>query len=330
MSAPSIFALAKDLPLEQRLLRRRMLARLGLAWLIMMQVMMFAAPGYFRNSYIGTETLAVLDAAIAVMNWISLSLCVPAIFYCAMPIWQGLFQSKQLHGFVINMNWPIAIGIVISFIPSVVATLHHQGEVYYDSISMFIAFILTARYLEFCAAQSASVQSQSRQVVEQTYRIDSTRADKVAMYFVTAQILLALVTGIVWYVFINPEHAVAVTISCFVMSCPCAMAMAVPTSYAGCRTLLVRYPDLTTEQTTFAVARTHRTAMHALYISLAWHLLMMPLAMIGYVLPWVAAVIMFVSSMFVAAYAWHNFRHIEKKILWQKEQAAYQRVTQKG
>ena len=45
MKPASIFSIPSDLGAQERLQRRHMLARLGLAWLVMMQVMMFAFPG---------------------------------------------------------------------------------------------------------------------------------------------------------------------------------------------------------------------------------------------------------------------------------------------
>ena len=69
----------KDLPEEDRLERRRMVLRLGLAWLIMMQVMMFAAPGYFKHRYIGTDIQESLDVAFVFLNWVGLLWTVPVL-----------------------------------------------------------------------------------------------------------------------------------------------------------------------------------------------------------------------------------------------------------
>jgi hypothetical protein len=57
----SIFALNRPLSDDEMMSRRRSLVRLGLAWLAMMQVMMFALPGYLRQDSFGQDSLDVLD-----------------------------------------------------------------------------------------------------------------------------------------------------------------------------------------------------------------------------------------------------------------------------
>src|SRR5690606_24559073 len=148
----SIFTIPDSLAPAQRLRRRHMLARLGLAWLVMMQVMMFAFPGYLRGGAMGTEERSFLDSAIVLMNWVSLALTLPVVLYCAWPVWQGAWRRVRQAG--ISMDLPVALGIAAAFVPSVYATLGGQGEVYFDSVTMFVAFLLTARYLELCARQS--------------------------------------------------------------------------------------------------------------------------------------------------------------------------------
>src|SRR5699024_741004 len=162
--------------------------------------------------------------------WVGLLLTVPILLYCAMPIWKGLFGADRdfshRHG-MINMNLPVALGIIVAFIPSVHTTLYHHGEVYYDSIAMFIAFLLTARYLEYIAVQSSYISNDSALLdkINQYRSLDTAHSDRYAFYFVILQIVLAVISGLVWYFYIDQSHALAVTVSLFVMSCPCAMAM---------------------------------------------------------------------------------------------------------
>lgn len=311
MKAVSIFAIPKDLPEEDRLERRRMVVRLGMSWLIMMQVMMFAAPGYFKRRYVGTDIQESLDVALVFLNWTGLLLTVPVLFYCAVPIWKGLFGADRdfnhRHS-MINMNLPVALGIVVALIPSIHTTIYHHGEVYYDSITMFIAFLLTARYLEYVAVQSSYVGGDSEivQRINQYREEDSAHADRYAFYFVLIQIILAIVSALVWYFFIDSSHALAVAVSLFVMSCPCAMAMSVPSAYAAARTVLLNHRQQTAvdiEFTQSILERTRQTARYCLNASIVFHLLMTPLAMFGLVSPWLAAIIMFVSSMWVGVMA---------------------------
>lgn len=152
MRVNSIFSVPAGLAADDRQRRRHALVRLSLAWLAMMQVMMFAWPGYLRHDGMSEETLVTLDAAIILMNWASLALTVPVVLYSAWPIWQNAGHS--LRRARVGMDVPVALSIVAAFIPSVYATYARQGEVYFDSVTMFVAFLLTARYLELCARQS--------------------------------------------------------------------------------------------------------------------------------------------------------------------------------
>mgnify|MGYP001942238506 CR=1 FL=1 len=293
--------------------RRQLLARLGFAWLIMMQVMMFAFPGYMRSDFLHSESLATLDVAIVVMNWISLALSIPLILYCAKPVWAGLFE-RSINGSWINMNTPVALGIIVSFVPSVIATWTHRGEVYYESIAMFVAFLLTARYLEYTAIQSAKFSpSNVDPLLEQTRQVLSKKADKVAFVFIVAQIILAIVTAVVWYLYIDQSHSIAVLVALFVMSCPCAMAMAVPTASSAAQAVFLSNPSYSNDQKEKIIQETVHCANQNLYGSLVWHLLMTPLAMAGIVAPWLAAITMLISSLAVAWNAYRLYKRLIKE-----------------
>ncbi|RUO81322.1 copper-translocating P-type ATPase [Idiomarina tyrosinivorans] len=56
--------------------------------------------------------------------------------------------------------------------------------------------------------------------------------DKVAQYFVLALLLLAGVTYLIWW-WIQPDHALWVTLSVLVATCPCALSLAAPTAVTG-------------------------------------------------------------------------------------------------
>src|SRR5690606_40442053 len=106
-----------------------------------------------------------------------------------------------------------------------------------------------------------------------------------------------------------PGHALAVTVALLVMSCPCAMSMSVPTALSARRAVQLR------EGAALGAAAAHaldlatvRVARQNLHGSLAWHLLMTPLAALGWVQPWLAALTMLVSSLAVAANAWRLTR----------------------
>jgi len=278
--------------------------RLSLAWLAMMQVMMFAWPGYLRHDGMGGDALATLDHAIVLMNWASLALSAPVVLYCAWPIWCGAFAS--LRRGLPGMDVPVALGIIGAFIPSAIATWTRRGEVYFDSVTMFVAFLLTARYLELCARQSFNTGERHGLVERERGALAGT-ADRIASRFVAVQVALALASGAVWAVMIDAAHAIPVMVSLLVMSCPCAMAMAAPTALsAACARL--RRDTLTSDAAVRAVAHaTGRVTRQNLIGAIAWHLLMTPIAAVGLVQPWLAAIAMLVSSLAVAGNSWRLY-----------------------
>lgn len=306
--AKSFFTLNRALTPEEMVDRRRTLVRLGLAWLAMMQVMMFALPGYLRIEAGPNDSLDVLDWAIFLMNWASLAMTVPVMLYSAWPIWQGLARAIQNRQ--ITMDVPVAISMVAAFVPSTLATIAGTGEVYFDSVTMFIAFLLTARFFENRAVQSvdvANLQQGLHQRLKQLCLPLLARADRVATVFVLAQLALSAVVTIVWWR-IQPEHALSVLVALLVMSCPCALSLAAPVSLAATHATLAAHPHITPEQAEILFSNTRRITYQNLYGALAWHLLTMPLAAFGLVTPWIAALAMFVSSLAVMGNAWRLYR----------------------
>tara|TARA_R110000851_G_scaffold333485_1_gene513765 strand:+ start:33831 stop:34727 length:897 start_codon:yes stop_codon:yes gene_type:complete len=286
-----------------------MVARLGLAWLGMMQVMMFAFPGYLRNQPMSIENRMFLDEAVVLLNWLSLVLTVPVILYCAWPVWEGALGRARVH--LISMDVPVALGILAAFIPSVYATWTNRGEVYFESVTMFVAFLLTARYLELCARQTME-QGAFHQNIQSLRRALSAGADRVALWFTAAQLGLAILVGGYWFAY-APDHAVAVTVALLVISCPCALAMSVPTAIAAAHATLYQRQQVPSSYLDQLSNDTARVAHQNLYGSMVWHLLLTPLAALGYVQPWLAAITMLVSSLAVAANALRLYRRQSRK-----------------
>ena len=123
--------------------------QLFVAGLSMMQVMMYVAP-----SYLAAED-GTLDPDMAtLMRWASLILTLPAICYSALPFFQGAWSSLRAR--TLGMDVPVTLGILAAFVGSLVATFTGQGEVYFDSATMFIFLLLCSRYFELQARRKAA------------------------------------------------------------------------------------------------------------------------------------------------------------------------------
>jgi len=130
--------------------KRQLLTRLAVALLGMMQVMMYAWPSYVSANDISAE----YDLLLA---WTSWALTVPVMVYSAGPIFQAAWRSvlsfKQSH--MLGMDVPIALALALAFIAGTINLITGSGQSYFDSITMFVAFILAARYVELLARQDA-------------------------------------------------------------------------------------------------------------------------------------------------------------------------------
>jgi Cu2+-exporting ATPase len=137
--------------------RKAALWRLFVAGFGMMQVMMYAVPVYLAD---GDMTPDIEQ----LMRWASLILTLPVILYSSAPFFFSAWRDLKLRR--VGMDVPVALGVGAAFAASVWATLIAAGEVYFDSVTMFVFFLLTGRYLEMMARQRAarSVETLARAI----------------------------------------------------------------------------------------------------------------------------------------------------------------------
>jgi Cu2+-exporting ATPase len=152
--------------------RKTLFRRMFIAGLSMMQVMMYAFPAYLAGD--GT-----MDADMtALMGWASLLLTVPAVAYSAQPFFRGAWLDIRRG--MPGMDVPVALGIVAAFGGSVLALLRGEGEVYFDSITMFIFLLLGSRYFELAARRKAAgaLESLQRQLPASALRMPAYPASR--------------------------------------------------------------------------------------------------------------------------------------------------------
>ena len=124
------------------------LKKLGLAGIMTMQVMMLAMGQYF-------DIFGNIDAeAISYFNAVSLLLTTPVVLYSGSIFYLSALKALQAKS--VNMDVPVTIAILATYIAGVLAVNKNTGEVYFESICMFIFFLLTSRFLEHRARHRAS------------------------------------------------------------------------------------------------------------------------------------------------------------------------------
>ncbi|MEY3465249.1 MAG: hypothetical protein RL603_847 [Pseudomonadota bacterium] len=152
----------------QRLERRTALKRTGLAGLGAMQLMMYAV-GLYAGAFSG------MDPALAeFLRWTCLVIATPVLFYSGAPILRGAYDDLRRR--VLGMDVTVALALILAFVASVVNTIRNVGEVYFDSVAMFIFFLSLGRYVEMRGRhQSANVtEALARALPETVQRLDST------------------------------------------------------------------------------------------------------------------------------------------------------------
>lgn len=124
--------------------RRQMLWRLFVAGFCMMQVMMYATPAYVAAPGSMSADIEQL------LRWASWLLSVPVVVFSAGPFLKSAWADLRRRR--VGMDVPVALGIVATFVASTAVTFEPGGalgsEVYFDSLTMFVFFLLGGRYLE--------------------------------------------------------------------------------------------------------------------------------------------------------------------------------------
>ena len=123
---------------------RAALWRLFVASFCAMQVMMFATPSYVAaDGELGADMRQLL-------NWGGWVLTLPVMWFAAGPFFRGAWHHLKARR--IGMDVPVALALAVTFIASMGATFDPTGvfghEVYFDSLTMFLSFLLAGRYLE--------------------------------------------------------------------------------------------------------------------------------------------------------------------------------------
>ncbi|OIQ26351.1 heavy metal translocating P-type ATPase [uncultured Vibrio sp.] len=130
---------------------KQYLYRLGIAGIATMQVMMLAVALYL-------EVFGDLEPEFkSYFRWVSLIFATPVLVYSALPFYMNAWRS--IRGRTLGMDVPVSIALIFAYIASLVATVTEQGEVFFESISMFTFFLLIGRFLEMRARRKAAAAS---------------------------------------------------------------------------------------------------------------------------------------------------------------------------
>lgn len=133
--------------------RKKMLVRLAVAGLASMQTMMFALPTYFYTD--------IEAPYLTILHWGAFFMVLPALFYSAQPFYTAAWRDFRNRK--TGMDTPVAIAITLTFVAGILALINQAEQgMYFESIAMFIFFLLSGRFME---------QSARRKVGDATERL---------------------------------------------------------------------------------------------------------------------------------------------------------------
>lgn len=137
---------------ERRSERRLALKRIGLAGLGMMQTMMLVYGLYAGGASMSAAIASYLKIA-------GMLFATPVLLYSGKPFFEGALRSVRRRA--LGMDVPVALALLLAFGASVFNTLRGTGETYFDSVTMFIFFLLTGRFLELTIRQRSLTASEA-------------------------------------------------------------------------------------------------------------------------------------------------------------------------
>ncbi len=88
-----------------------------------------------------------------ILNVAEFILATPTLFYSGWIFFRGSYYGLKNH--FINMDILVSTGATLAYIYSIYAMLTQTGEVYFDSVTMIITFVLVGKYLEILSKKRA-------------------------------------------------------------------------------------------------------------------------------------------------------------------------------
>lgn len=141
-------SLADETVVKKRGINKSRIYKIGVAGFCFANIMMLSLPEYFEFGNLSEREIGIALRTIIVL------LSLPVLFYCAseffISAWKGI-QNKFL-----NIDIPVALAILTTFIRSIYEVAQSSGNGYFDSMSGIVFFMLAGRTLQDRTYQSIS------------------------------------------------------------------------------------------------------------------------------------------------------------------------------
>ncbi|WP_431164531.1 heavy metal translocating P-type ATPase [Tenacibaculum halocynthiae] len=130
----------EDYEVGKKQVNRSLLYKLGIAGFAYGNVMFLSFPEYFEVSEFWLEQYK------SVFRWLMFAFSLPVIFYAS----QDYFVSayKGIRTKILNIDVPIALGLLVLFIRSTVEIVFNIGTGFFDSLTGLVFFLLLGKFFQ--------------------------------------------------------------------------------------------------------------------------------------------------------------------------------------
>jgi len=129
-----------DYSTSKKNIDRSLIYKLGFAGFAFGNVMFLSFPEYFEVNEFWLEQYKPL------FRWLMFAYSIPVVFYSAQEYFISAF--KGLRSKILNIDVPIALGILVLFIRSTIEIIFNYGPGFFDSLTGLIFFLLVGKFFQ--------------------------------------------------------------------------------------------------------------------------------------------------------------------------------------
>lgn len=136
-----------DYDKQKKPINRSLLYKLGIAGFAFGNVMFLSFPDYFdlsTSSSSGGEFW--LNKYQTIFRWLMFTFSLPVVFYAARDYFIAAF--KGLRSSMLNIDVPIALGIIVLFLRSTLDIIFDWGPGFFDSLTGLVFFLLLGKFFQ--------------------------------------------------------------------------------------------------------------------------------------------------------------------------------------
>ncbi len=128
--------------------------KIGIAGFCFGNIMLLSFPEYL------TDNNNIIGEYAQLFTYLNLVLALPVFFYCSTDYFQSAYKSLK-HG-VVNIDFPISLGIIILFARSAFEILSQTGAGYMDSLAGLLFFLLIGKWFQTKTYEALSFERDYR------------------------------------------------------------------------------------------------------------------------------------------------------------------------